>query len=347
MIEGNHFYLKATNSIIEVINNIEDSQYQICFIVDNDTCLIGSVTDGDIRRGLIDGHQVDSHVSNIMNTEPISILDSQTENEAQIMMASNQIKQLAVVNKDNRLIGIHLMDQILNLAPKENFILIMAGGFGKRMMPLTEHLPKPMLVVGDKPILEHIIANAKAQGFSKFVISLYYLSELIIDYFGDGSNLDVSISYIHESQPLGTAGALSLIEPTPKLPFLVTNGDIITDINYANLLHFHESNQSQATMAIKKYELQNPYGVVNTKGLEIVSFEEKPIQISYVNAGIYAINPSALRYLQTNEPCDMPDFFQKLKNENHLISAYPIHETWADVGRPIDLSEVNESELEK
>ena len=282
-----------------------------------------------------------------MNTEPISILDSQTENEAQIMMASNQIKQLAVVNKDNRLIGIHLMDQILNLAPKENFILIMAGGFGKRMMPLTEHLPKPMLVVGDKPILEHIIANAKAQGFSKFVISLYYLSELIIDYFGDGSNLDVSISYIHESQPLGTAGALSLIEPTPKLPFLVTNGDIITDINYANLLHFHESNQSQATMAIKKYELQNPYGVVNTKGLEIVSFEEKPIQISYVNAGIYAINPSALRYLQTNEPCDMPDFFQKLKNENHLISAYPIHETWADVGRPIDLSEVNESELEK
>lgn len=347
MIEGNHFYLKATNSIIEVINNIEDSQYQICFIVDNDTCLIGSVTDGDIRRGLIDGHQVDSHVSNIMNTEPISILDSQTENEAQIMMASNQIKQLAVVNKDNRLIGIHLMDQILNLAPKENFILIMAGGFGKRMMPLTEHLPKPMLVVGDKPILEHIIANAKAQGFSKFVISLYYLSELIIDYFGDGSNLGVSISYIHESQPLGTAGALSLIEPTPKLPFLVTNGDIITDINYANLLHFHESNQSQATMAIKKYELQNPYGVVNTKGLEIVSFEEKPIQISYVNAGIYAINPSALRYLQTNEPCDMPDFFQKLKNENHLISAYPIHETWADVGRPIDLSEVNESELEK
>ena len=347
MIEGNHFYLKATNSIIEVINNIEDSQYQICFIVDNDTCLIGSVTDGDIRRGLIDGHQVDSHVSNIMNTEPISILDSQTENEAQIMMASNQIKQLAVVNKDNRLIGIHLMDQILNLAPKENFILIMAGGFGKRMMPLTEHLPKPMLVVGDKPILEHIIANAKAQGFSKFVISLYYLSELIIDYFGDGSNLGVSISYIHESKPLGTAGALSLIEPTPKLPFLVTNGDIITDINYANLLHFHESNQSQATMAIKKYELQNPYGVVNTKGLEIVSFEEKPIQISYVNAGIYAINPSALRYLQTNEPCDMPDFFQKLKNENHLISAYPIHETWADVGRPIDLSEVNESELEK
>ena len=344
MIEGNHFYLKATNSIIEVINNIEDSQYQICFIVDDDTCLIGSVTDGDIRRGLIDGYPIDSHVSNIMNAKPISILDSQTENEAQIMMTSNHIKQLAVVDKDNRLIGIHLMDQILNLAPKENFILIMAGGFGKRMMPLTEHLPKPMLMVGNKPILEHIIANAKAQGFRKFVISLYYLGELIIDYFGDGSNLGISISYIHESQPLGTAGALSLIEPTPKLPFLVTNGDIITDINYANLLHFHESNQSQATMAIKKYELQNPYGVVNTKGLEIISFEEKPIQISYVNAGIYAINPSTLKYLQTNEPCDMPDFFQKLKNENYLISAYPIHETWADVGRPIDLSEVNEGE---
>jgi len=347
MIKGNHFYIKATNSILEAINNIEKNQYQICFIVDDNCCLIGSVADGDIRRGLIKGISINTQVSKIMNVKPISILDSQTENEAQILMASKKIKQLAVVDKDDRLIGIHLMDQILNLAPKENLVLIMAGGFGKRMMPLTEDLPKPMLMVGGKPILEHIILNAKAQGFRKFVISIHYLGEVIIDYFGDGSNLDISISYIHESEPLGTAGALSLIEPTPKLPFIVTNGDIITDINYANLLQFHESSRSQATMAIKKYELQNPYGVVNTKGLEIISFEEKPIQISYVNAGIYAINPPALKYLQINEPCDMPNFFERLRNENNLILAYPIHETWSDVGRPIDLSEVNQSEKKK
>jgi dTDP-glucose pyrophosphorylase/predicted transcriptional regulator len=344
MIKGNHFFLKANDSVLNVINNIENSQYQICFIVDDQGSLIGSITDGDIRRGLIEGHSIDSLASQIMNPNPISILTTQSERQAQTIMSANQIKQLPVVNESHQLVGLHLMDQILNLAPKENSILIMAGGFGKRMMPLTENLPKPMLKVAGKPILEHIILNAKAQGFRKFIISLHYLGNLIIDHFGDGSNLDISIQYIHESEPLGTAGAMALIDPSPNLPFIVTNGDIITDVNYANLLHFHESNKSQATMAIKKYELQNPYGVVNIKGLEITSFEEKPIQISYVNAGIYALNPSSLKYLKVNKPCDMPDFFELLKNNNHFITAYPIHETWADVGRPIDLSEVNEDE---
>lgn len=344
MIKGNHFFLKANDSVLNVINNINNSQYQICFIVDDQGSLIGSIADGDIRRGLIEGHSIDSLASQIMNPNPISILATQSERQAQAVMSANQIKQLPVVNEDHQLIGLHLMDQILNLAHKENSILIMAGGFGKRMMPLTENLPKPMLKVAGKPILEHIILNAKAQGFRKFIISLHYLGNLIIDHFGDGSNLDISIQYIHEIEPLGTAGAMALIDPLPNLPFIVTNGDIITDVNYANLLHFHESNKSQATMAIKKYELQNPYGVVNIKGLEITSFEEKPIQISYVNAGIYALNPSSLKYLKVDEPCDMPDLFELLKNNNHFIAAYPIHETWADVGRPIDLSEVNEDE---
>ena len=344
MIKVNHFFLKANDSVLNVINNINNSQYQICFIVDDQGSLIGSIADGDIRRGLIEGHSIDSLASQIMNPNPISILATQSERQAQTVMSANQIKQLPVVNEDHQLIGLHLMDQILNLAHKENSILIMAGGFGKRMMPLTENLPKPMLKVAGKPILEHIILNAKAQGFRKFIISLHYLGNLIIDHFGDGSNLDISIQYIHEIEPLGTAGAMALIDPLPNLPFIVTNGDIITDVNYANLLHFHESNKSQATMAIKKYELQNPYGVVNIKGLEITSFEEKPIQISYVNAGIYALNPSSLKYLKVDEPCDMPDLFELLKNNNHLITAYPLHETWADVGRPIDLSEVNEDE---
>ena len=344
MIKGNDFYLKGTNSILEAIKHIQDSQYQICFIVDNNNCLIGSVTDGDIRRGLINGNSLDINVSKIMNTSPISISSSQSKNDAHKIMISNQIKQLPVVDEENRLIGLHLIDHILDLTQKENFILIMAGGFGKRMMPLTEQIPKPMLMIGDKPILEHIIINAKAQGFKKFVISLHYLGELISDYFGDGSNLGVSISYLHESEPLGTAGALSLIEPEPELPFIITNGDIISDINYGNFLDFHDSNKSQATMAIKKYELQNPYGVVNTKGLEIISFEEKPIHVSYVNAGMYVLNPSSLRYLRKNQPCDMPDFFNLLISKNHVVTAYPIHETWADVGRPIDLLEINESE---
>jgi dTDP-glucose pyrophosphorylase/predicted transcriptional regulator len=343
MIISNNYYLKATNSVLDVINNIEGGEFQICFIIDNDGFLIGSITDGDIRRGLIEGYSVDSSASQIMNPNPISVINSQADSEAKEIMEINQIKHLPVVTEENKLVGIHLMDQILTPAPKENSILIMAGGFGKRMMPLTENLPKPMLEVSGKPILEHIILNAKAQGFKKFIISIHYLGDLIIDYFGNGKNLDISIQYIHEKEPLGTAGGLSLLDPRPNLPFIVTNGDIMTDVNYSNLLHFHESNNAEATMTIKKYELQNPYGVVNTKGLEIISFEEKPIQVSYVNAGIYAINPSSLKYLKSNERCDMPDFFERIKKNKNLISAYPIHETWADVGRPIDLFQANKN----
>jgi NDP-sugar pyrophosphorylase family protein len=208
-------------------------------------------------------------------------------------------------------------------------------------MPLTENLPKPMLQVDGKPMLEHIILNAKEQGFSNFIISLHYLGSMIVDHFGDGSKFQVSIKYIEEEEPLGTAGALSLLKPAPKLPFIVINGDILTAINYLNLLDFHSTHLADATMAIKKYELQNPYGVVHTEGFEISSFQEKPVQISYVNAGIYAISPSTLQYIVDGSACDMPDFLMKLKRKDCLVTAYPVYETWADVGRPIDLSEIN------
>ncbi len=343
MITGNKFFLKTTHSILDVIKNINQNNFQICFIVDDMNHLVGSITDGDIRRGLMEGLTTDKQASNIMNSNPVSINRNKSEQEAKITMSSNHVKQLAVVDKNNKLIGMYLGDEILNISKKENSILIMAGGFGKRMMPLTEHLPKPMLKVAGKPMLEHIILNAKTQGFRNFIISLHYLGDLIIEYFGDGANFGVSIEYIFEKDPLGTAGALSIMENIPDSPFIVTNGDILTDINYASLLNFHQFNKSDATMTIKKYELQNPYGVVNTRGFEITSFEEKPIQVSYVNAGVYAINPKTLKHLKKNQPCDMPDFFERLKSKKHLIAAYPLHETWADVGRPIDLSDVNDA----
>ena len=345
IITGENFCLKATNTVLEVIQIINENQFQICLIVDENKCLVGSITDGDIRRGLISGCTTDSQASEVMQQSPISILVDQDEADARRIMEEKDIKQLPVVNQDNCLVGLYLWDEIVKIQERENTILIMAGGFGKRMMPLTENLPKPMLQVNGKPILEHIILNAKAQGFNSFIISVHYLAESITQYFGDGSKFNASIEYIAEDEPLGTAGCLSLLNPLPNLPFLVTNGDIITDVNYAHLLDFHLANSSDATMAIKKYELQNPYGVVNTDGLNISSFEEKPIQLSYVNAGIYAINPSTLKYLEINIFCNMPDFFMKLKDKKYQIVAYPIHETWADVGRPKDLHDVNGSEL--
>jgi len=344
IITGKNFYLKATNTILDVIGMIDDNQFQICFIVDESKCLIGSITDGDIRRGLINGLTIESQASQVMQKSPVSILVNKDEIDARRIMEENDIKQLPVVNQDNCLVGLYLWDEIVKIQERENTILIMAGGFGKRMMPLTENLPKPMLQVRGKPILEHIILNAKAQGFNNFIISVYYLAESITQYFGDGSKFNVSINYIKEEEPLGTAGCLSLIHPLPELPFLVTNGDIVTEVNYAHLLDFHLENSSDATMAIKKYELQNPYGVVNTDGLNISSFEEKPIQISYVNSGIYAINPSALGCLDINTFCNMPDFFMDLKSKQYQVTVYPIHETWADLGHPKDLHDVNGSE---
>jgi len=344
IITGENFSLKANNTVLDVIEIINENQFQICFIVDESKCLIGSITDGDIRRGLISGFTTESEASQVMQQSPISILVDQDEADARRIMEEKDIKQLPVVNQDNCLVGLYLWDEIVKIQERQNTILIMAGGFGKRMMPLTEHLPKPMLQVRGKPILEHIILNAKAQGFNNFLISVHYLAESITQYFGDGSKLNVSIEYIAEEEPLGTAGCLSLLNPLPNLPFLVTNGDIITDVNYAHLLDFHLANSSDATMAIKKYELQNPYGVVNTDGLNISSFEEKPIQLSYVNAGIYVINPAGLQHLEVNTFCNMPDFFMKLKENNNQIAAYPIHETWADVGSPTDFSKANDGD---
>lgn len=341
MITGNNFYLNEFNTLIEVINNINDSELQVCFIVDKDTNLIGSITDGDIRRGLINGMSMENLASEIMQKNPVYITNDKSNEYAQQLMLSRKINQLPVVNDSGKLIGLFIKDDISTTTQSENYILIMAGGFGKRMMPLTENLPKPMLQVRGKPILEHIILNAKSQGFKNFLISVHYLSELITEYFGDGSKFDVSIEYLQENEPLGTAGCLSLIDFKVKTPLIITNGDILTDISYRHLLDFHNINNSDATMAIKKYELQNPYGVVNTDGINIESFEEKPIQISYVNTGIYAINPTTIKVLKPHTFCNMPDFFMNLKKEEYKIIAYPIHETWADLGRPNDLSDAN------
>lgn len=341
MITGNNFYLNESNTLIEVINNINDSQLQVCFIVDKDSNLVGSITDGDIRRGLINGMSMENLASEIMQKNPVYISNDKSNEDAQHLMLLRKINQLPVVNDAGKLIGLFIKDELLTYKQRENYILIMAGGFGKRMMPLTENLPKPMLQVRGKPILEHIILNAKSQGFKNFLISVHYLSDSIIEYFGDGSSFNVSIEYLQENEPLGTAGCLSLIDFKITAPLIITNGDLLTDINYCHLLDFHHANNSDATMAIKKYELQNPYGVVNTDGIDIQSFEEKPIQISYVNAGIYAINPSTIKFLKPYTFCNMPDFFMDIKKEDHKTIAYPIHETWADLGHPNELSDAN------
>jgi NDP-sugar pyrophosphorylase family protein len=219
---------------------------------------------------------------------------------------------------------------------RNNTMVIMAGGKGTRLRPHTDNCPKPLLPIGGKPILEHIIARAKVSGFHRFVISLHYLGDMIKAHFGDGTKLGVSISYIEETIPMGTAGALSLLRDRLSAPFVVTNGDVLTDIDYGRLLDFHMSYAAQATMAVREHEWQNPFGVVRTDGIDIVTFEEKPIVKSHINAGVYALNPAVIQLLSPIDYCDMPTLFSLAKENSLRTIAYPMHEPWLDIGRPSD-----------
>jgi len=222
-------------------------------------------------------------------------------------------------------------------AQRPNLMVIMAGGEGTRLRPHTENCPKPLLPVGGKPMLEHIIERARAEGFLRFVLAIHYLGHMIEDYFGDGSRWQVQIDYLREESPLGTAGAIGLLDPRPNAPFLVSNGDVLTDIRYGELLDFHCYHGASATMAVRLHEWQHPFGVVRTKGVDIIGFEEKPIARSHINAGIYVLEPMTLEALTPGERCDMPTLFSRLQERTVRTIVYPMHEPWLDVGRADDL----------
>jgi NDP-sugar pyrophosphorylase family protein len=262
------------------------------------------------------------------------------------LMKANRLHQLPIVDTSRRVLGLHLWDEIA-IPSFPNAMVIMAGGLGTRLRPHTESCPKPMLPVAGKPMLEYIIERAKAEGFAHFVIAVQYLGHIIEDYFGDGERFGVRIEYLRETTPLGTAGALSLMSPLPELPFVVTNGDVLSDIRYGELLDFHARHAAVATMAVRLHEWQHPFGVVQTQGVDIVGFEEKPIARTHINAGIYVLSPEALGAMVANVHCDMPTLFEQLQTEGKRTVAYPMHEPWLDVGRPDDLNRANAENSDK
>jgi NDP-sugar pyrophosphorylase family protein len=256
-------------------------------------------------------------------------------------MVANKLQQIPVVDADRKVMGLHLWDEITSTASRPNVMVIMAGGLGTRLRPHTGNCPKPMLHVAGKPMLEHIIERAKSEGFNRFVIAVHYLGHMIEDHFGRGERFGVEIDYLRENSPLGTAGALGLLDPRPQANFIVTNGDVITDIRYGELLDFHEHHQAAATMAVRVHEWQHPFGVVQTEGVEIIGFEEKPVSRSRINAGVYALHPDALNSLPQGARCDMPTLFESLQHSARRTVAYPMYEPWLDVGRPEDLQTAN------
>lgn len=329
--------LPATATLQQTIRNLDETALQIALVVSPENVLLGTITDGDIRRGLLRGLDMNSPVDTIIHQNPL-VVPSHLSREAVFqLMQANRIRQLPVVDETRRVVGLHLWDRLMAPVQRPNLMVIMAGGQGTRLRPYTENCPKPMLPVGDKPMLEHIIERARGEGFQHFVLAIHYLGHIIEDYFGNGSRWQVQIDYLREEEPLGTAGAISLLHSRPDAPFVVSNGDVLTDIRYGELLDFHCRHQAVATMAVRLHEWQHPFGVVRTKGVDIVGFEEKPVARSHINAGIYVLEPQALDVLSAGEYCDMPTLFELLRERDKRTIVYPMHEPWLDVGRPDDL----------
>lgn len=332
--------LSPTSSIKQAITKLNDTGLQIVLVLDAGDTLLGTLTDGDIRRGLLKGLTLDDVIEAAMRSNSLVVPPEMGRDMVLQLMKANRLRQLPVVDVDHKVVGLHLWDDIA-IPSFPNSIVIMAGGLGTRLRPHTESCPKPMLPVAGRPMLEHIIERAKAEGFTHFIIAVQYLGHIIEEYFGNGERFGVRIEYLRETTPLGTAGALSLLKPRPELPFLVTNGDVMSDIRYGELLDFHARHAAVATMAVRLHEWQHPFGVVQTQGVDIVGFEEKPVARTHINAGIYALSPEALDGMTVNGRCDMPTLFEQLQMEGKRTVAYPMHEPWLDVGRPDDLNRAN------
>ncbi len=333
--------LPPNATIQQVISNLDQVGIKIVLVVNAVGEFEGTLSDGDIRRGLLKGLNLTSPITNVIHRNPLVVPPAVGRELVKKLMVANKIQQIPVVDELNQVVGLHLWDEIATAPMRSNLLVIMAGGMGTRLRPLTENCPKPLLLIAGKPMLEHIIDHAKLEGFSHFVIAIHYLGQLIEDYFGNGDRFGVHIDYLREQSPLGTAGALGLLSPRPDAAFVVTNGDVITDIRYGELLDFHIRNGAAATMAVRVHEWHHPFGVVKTQGIEIVGFEEKPIARSNINAGVYALDPVALSVLTADAHCDMPTLFERLQRQSNRTVAYPMHEPWLDVGQPDDLKRAN------
>lgn len=329
------------SNIQAIVRNLDNSGLKIALIVNSENILQGTISDGDIRRGLLKGLGLDSSIESIIFRHPIVAPHSMARELVMKLMLANKIQQIPIVDESRRVIGLYLWDSITTPVVRENLMILMVGGRGERLRPHTETVPKPLVKLAGRPMLEHIIERAVSDGFTRFVLAVNYLGDMIQSHFGNGNNLGVHISYLREQSPLGTAGALSLLEPAPDKPFIVTNGDVISDISYGDFLDFHMRNKAVASMAVRLHEWQNPYGVVQMEGVNIIGFEEKPIIKSYINAGVYVLDPLILQYLTNNERCDMPALFERAQLGGQKIVAYPMHEPWLDIGRPEDLLNAN------
>jgi dTDP-glucose pyrophosphorylase len=342
MINWTKTILPLDSTVGEAVKNLNDSGARIVLVTDSDSTLIGIVVDGDIRRGMLKGVSLSDQVEKVINHDAKTVNPEVSEFDAVKLMELWSVSHLPVIDEAGKVCGLHSIIDVAGNANRTNLFVIMAGGYGRRMGEATTKIPKPMLEVAGRPMLEYLVLRAKKSGFVKFAISIHHQGEVIEDYFGDGSSLGVQISYLRENRPLGTAGSLALIDPVASEPVVVSNADLVSSINFGALLDYHVGQGNDATMAVRDYELQNPFGVVSISDGKIDKIIEKPVVVSKISAGIYVLDPTVIAMIPQEQSLDMPNVLQNAISRNLVVAPFQLHEDWLDVGQPSDLRAAEE-----
>jgi dTDP-glucose pyrophosphorylase len=335
-------FILSTSTIRHAIEVINRGAAQIALVVDGESRLVATLTDGDVRRALIRGESLDSPVDRVMNRSFRALADATTESEALTCMRREMLHQVPALDRDGRVTHLFLLEDLLNRGFLPNTVVLMAGGEGKRLRPLTNDRPKPMLQIRGKPLLEIILEQCIDAGFKNFYISVHYLKNVIKNHFGDGEKWGVNIDYLEEDEPLGTAGSLSLLPKRPTAPILVMNGDILTRVDFSGMLRFHSEYGAAATLGVREHLTEIPYGVGYADDAYVRGLEEKPIINHNVTAGIYVINPEAMDFIPDNQFFDMPNLVERFIRNDLPVAAFPIHEYWLDVGHPETIVQAEE-----
>lgn len=333
--------LSPVATLRQAIEVIDKGAIKIALVADGNRKLLGTLTDGDVRRAILKGMGLDDLIEGVYYRTPTTCGINDSKERILQLAVAHTLYQIPIIDAEGIIIGIAEVDELLRPKRHSNKVVLMAGGLGTRLSPLTDITPKPMLHVGNKPILETIIENFAKYGYTQIILSVNYKSHIIQDYFGNGDRFGVEIEYVHESKRMGTAGALSLISEKLVEPFFVMNADLLTNINFEHLHDYHVAHDAVATMAVREYDFQVPYGVVNVRDGRILSIEEKPVHKFFVSAGIYMLSPQILTQVPEDEFFDMPTLFQNLIAQGINTVSFPIREYWLDIGRMSDYEKAN------
>lgn len=326
------FGVSLNTSIRSAIECIDQNGRGIALVIEGECKLAGTITDGDIRRAILAGLTLDTPISEVLpEVPPITACYGTPSADLLHIMRNNMVRHIPLLGSDGQVVDLVTLDDLISDSTLPIRAVIMAGGLGTRLRPLTDEVPKPMLPVGDRPVMEWMINQIRQAGISRVNVTTHYKSEKIVQHFGDGSTFGVNIDYVNESQPLGTGGALGLLAPSNE-PLLVINGDIITHVDFRALFEYHQSHKADVTMAVRQFEMQVPYGVIECEGNHVRTLKEKPSTIVLVNAGIYLLEPVIYSYIPRGQHFNITDLIQWLIDDGRNVISFPIFEYWLDIG---------------